>query len=553
MGLYRPKTVVSKYYAILFSLPGWRILATLMLITALTIIVYMGYKAIPLLLNSLLIIAVLKGYSIIWRKTVFHKLKRIVGLALATLVYMAVFTVLTNNIEVVLASSATLTITVILGLDGTSASRYLISIIPQLVTLCIAGFLLHIDMDVVKGLVALFIVIVLDMLIYQVMSRHRINGFRSPDLGTLFLRNWLDKHKDIEMVFEKLGVDSNIDSRILEMGDLLIIYTDLHYGPFSNTGSSELPALLVNTFGNLGYKLMTLHGFGSHDRNVVSSRLVDEYIRKLLDSVISSDKSRIKYHGSFKVSGLNGWEALSLVFDKSTLVFVSRTDKGIDDLPYDLQVKYASISKRRGLGDLLLIDSHNWEKEAKLDIESLDDLLSNVVKHVEKYKKRPPVDVLFKYSCFKTKAAGLINGDVCIVIIGGDGYEKVGLVYLRGNNMKPGVRDIIVNIVHRCMELDYVEVFTNDEHTETGVRSFITYIPVHDSPDLLRSIEDKCAELASSDHKRGAYYYGVRTSMKLMGPSAIWMEELLKKSYKEAALLLVSYVFATPVFLSLVL
>ncbi|MEM4490798.1 MAG: hypothetical protein QXK41_06555, partial [Desulfurococcaceae archaeon] len=108
MDIYRPKAIVSKYYTILFTLPNWQILAAILMATGLVVVLSMGKYALLILLNSLLVFATLHVYSKIFKQSVFHKIKRLIGMSLAILVYTSIFSLLTNKVLVAIVSSVTM-------------------------------------------------------------------------------------------------------------------------------------------------------------------------------------------------------------------------------------------------------------------------------------------------------------------------------------------------------------------------------------------------------------------------------------------------------------
>jgi len=550
--IYKPRARVRKYYLVLFSLPKWQYLVLALLLLSITVLLTIGVSSYPLLLNALLVFLYMRLYALYYKETVFYKIKRSLGLALATLIYSSILLVLTRNTLLIITSTVTLTITVILGLDGTSLQRYLIAVLPQATTLIIMRFLNHITTRVFfTWLLVLVLLVLVDVIIYLYMSRRKLGEVPAPDIGTLFLRNWLDKRTEIEEVFERLGEEVTVNPRIIEFGDVLVVYTDVHYGPFSNIGSSKLPVILSENFKRLGKKVLALHGLGSHDRNIVSATYTAKYREKLLSEYLSGDKRDLLYQGGF-CSEYYEWRLCGIVFDKVSVIFISRPHAGIDDLPYDIQVEYEFKAKKLGLGELILVDSHNWELQKQLDLDVLRAALNNALKHVYEIKQRTPIPPLHRHICFKAKAQGLIDDDVCLLCIEGASRERFCLIYMRGNNMKPYVRDLLLKQA-KPLGTDLVEVLTNDEHSETGIRASIIYIPVHESAELLRAIREKSEELIKITPKSGSFLYTLRDNVKLMGKVALYLEQLLEISIKETAILLLTYVFLTPIALRVVL
>lgn len=545
--------MVSKYYMILFTLPNWRILASILLVMGLIVVFSMGIHASLLIINSLLVFFVLYVYSKIRKDTVFHKIKRLIGLALTTLIYSSIYTGLTGKVLVGLVSSATMLTVIILGLDGTKLSRFFLAITPIYITLILSHLLgFHTWSQVLTSLIIVLGLASIDLIIYLFMSRRRINHYPLPDLGTMFLRNWLDRRTDIEKAFDELSEVQYVNPRIIELGDLLLIYTDVHYGPFSNIGSSKLPIILTHAFNKIGYRnILTLHGLGSHDRNIASLDHAVKYVEELVKTFLGNNGSILFYRGAFSVEN-DEWRLMSIVFDKLTIIIASRPIKGIDDLPYDIQLEYELKTRVRGFGDVIILDAHNSELQDEPDLNNLKKLLDQAMSKIEEYMNKPPVEVLYRYKCFESKAPGLVDGYGCIVCLSGENREEACILYLRGNNMKPGARENLLKAMED-IGTPYLEVITNDEHSETGTRAHIAYVPVHDTPDLIRSVKEASLELKRTPPSTGARVYSSRMNLKLMGNSVDVIKKELNSSLREAVILLLTYVFVTPLIISLLI
>jgi putative membrane protein len=119
--------------------------------------------------------------------------------------------------------------------------------------------------------------------------------------------------------------------------------------------------------------------------------------------------------------------------------------------------------------------------------------------------------------------------------------------------MAPGSRDELIKALSGEFN-GLIEVLTNDEHTETGVRAHITYVPVHITEGALSSLKEGLKRLLEKPYSRGLRLVTLRLKLKLLNNVAYELEYLLKKSYLETTLLLVAYVFlVSPVLAKLLL
>ncbi len=540
MSIYKPNTSVSKYYSILFALPN----PILLIIIGILLNIVLFFLNPVYIIYAEYYVALLVVLYVYTRITdsVLRPVKRIAGLGLVSEIY-ALITGLFDW-RVGLVSAVAINTIVILGIDGTCWWRYIVPVAPSLLVLLINGSL--------NTTLLMFIVfvIVLDAVIYFVMGIHKINKYRSPDIGTMYLKNYLARRNDIEKMFEDLGEDTVVKPRLLISRDTAIIYTDLHYGPFSNIGSSMLPTLITEKLGHVFEKIIVLHGMGSHDRNLVSYNRAITYVEKLYECLEKCTRKNQYYYGSFRLKGRDGWDVLGVVFSNISLLFISR-DEGIDDLPYYLQLDYSSRAEKLGLGDLLLIDCHNHELETKdMDIEALKELLDESLNRIKELKeKQQPYEIQIKAYTIKTKAPGVIGGRLTAFQII-SGRDTITIVYIPGNNMQPGLREKIKSILKTKHRIEgEIEILTNDEHAETGTKSIAAYIPVLDTEELLADIEALIDKLMLEKPYPGLSYTATSIQTRIMGKSAEKLLELLKKSFPLSAMLLISYVIIVPALL----
>jgi len=556
LKIYRPSTPVGKYYAILFSLPHRNVILGITILFVIITVLSMGFNSIPYIIYFLSIVFTLLIYTRI-TNSMLYKLKRILGLSLFSSIYALIIGLFTKWDIGVLGSTTILTV-VLLGLDGTKIYRYLFSLLPAWITLIITyPFNSFFIQKLYLYLASSLLIVLADYIIYLFLGRYRFRDHKAPDLGTLFLWNWLERRRDLEKVFENMGCETIVKPRILINDHVAIIYTDVHYGPFSNIGSSMLPMKLDQLFAEKFNRIpLILHGMGSHERNIVSSREADRFTEYIASLISNEEAYTQKYYGAFKLVGSDQWEVLSLVFTDISLLFISRPGSGIDDLPYDLQRIYEEKALARGIGDIILIDAHNWEKEKDFNIEALKDLLDRALAEIEELKNnRDPVDVMVRSTIVYSNALGVIGNRVYgLEIKGVDGRGHVLLVYFRGNNIAPGVRDEIRELISRRYgKLEYIEVLTNDEHTETGVRAFVTYIPIQETGELKEAIINLIDRIKESNWYKKLYLIGDTEEFKLMDNDIDKLVRLLEKVYPLTTILLSSYVLVTPVILAYLL
>ncbi|MEM1921338.1 MAG: DUF2070 family protein [Desulfurococcaceae archaeon] len=538
-------SVFNRYYKVLIRIPSTKFMLILMLIVFGLSYLFMKSTCLIFIYYFLVLTICLIIYTRVFVKSVFYRFKRILFLTLFTLVYSLLVFMFTN-ILISIISSIVILIIAIQSLDGNNIYRYFVCTIPLYVTsVTLYVFGIFSKEEVVFTIIGSIVLIIIDYFIYVFLSRYKFNGFKSVDLATMYMWNWLEKRNDIEDVFLNLSIGEKIYPCLLKTNSTVIIYTDIHYGPFSNTGSSELPRKLSLFFGDMNLNSIVLHGLGSHERNLSHSKYIDSLLQ-VFEKLYYEKGIGLKYHGLFKIMN-NEWELTCIVFSNISLIIVSRPGRGIEDLPYSLQRDLQIKALDRNLGRVIIIDAHNWVLESNYDTDSLEKLLFEALDYIDYFKKNEPVDVLIKSTCVERNLPGVIDGEICLLeLMGVDGRGRLILVYFRGNNIEPNLRNELINYIREKTGSTNVEVLSNDEHSETGVYARTTYIPVKKHPHVFEAIDGLINDLKNKSFDNQLYYSETSLNCLLMGENVYKLVELLNKTYPAAFVSVIGYVVLSP-------
>ncbi len=542
-----PYSLFSKYYRFLVSLPSSSI--GVMYIIILNALVYIINRQSFIIFSSYTVamVAIFSIYGYFFSRC-FKKFKRIIFL-IALTESLAILIGIYNDLAG-LVSSTMFPILIFSGIDGTSISRYSVAILPAfLILLIFYGFSM--------GLLLLLIPVLLDYLIYSIMGFHRINGYKAPMLGTLYLQNYLDRLNGIERVFDDLSLYTVINPVIIyNKYDLVMTYTDIHYGPFSNIGSSMFPSELTTRLSNLFKNIVVFHGMGSHERDLpsrrLSLRLIDEIFSALIDNEKYSEE-KLMYHGYIRLIR-DEWDLFILVFDKLAVIFLSNK-YGIDDPPYSIQLEYRDLAKRMLGIDLIIIDCHNHEQQRPLNISKLREALKDALVEIKNIiqEKQPSIPHV-RCVTEKINSPGIVGGKVTLVELSKENnIDRVLLLYVPGNNMEPGLRNKLRKFISEKagIDIERIEVFTNDEHTETGIYSKIMYLPVISSKNLFDGIEKSINKIIVQDYNHGLFIKKFYTSTKILSYYYRRLVDLLRKSFKLSSTLIILYLLITPIIITI--
>jgi len=532
----------------LVSLPGSSI--GILYIIVLNILIYIIDKQRFVIFSSytvaMLVIFSIYGYFF---SKCFKKLKRIIFLIALTESLAVLISIYDSFVGLV--SSTMLPILIFSGIDGTSISRYSIAILP-------AFLILFIFYGFNMGLLLLLIPVLLDYLIYYIMGLHRIDGYKAPMLGTLYLQNYLDRLNDIEKVFDDLSLYTVVTPVLVyNKYDLVMTYTDIHYGPFSNIGSSMFPSELTARLNNLFKNVVVFHGMGSHDRDLPSRRLSLRLVDEVFSILVDNEKYReekLMYHGYIRLLR-DEWDLFILVFDKLAIIFLSNK-YGIDDPPYSIQLEYRDLAKKMLGIDLIIIDCHNHEQQKPLNISKLREALNDALIEIRNiiHEKQPSIP---RVRCVTEKidSPGIVGGKITLVEISKENdVDRVLLLYVPGNNMEPGLRNKLRKFISEKTDIDIerIEVLTNDEHTETGISSKIIYLPVIGSKNLFEGVEKSINNIMDQDFSQGLVIKKFYTSTKILSYYYRRLVDLLRKSFKLSSSLIILYLLITPIIITII-
>jgi len=487
----------------------------------------------------------LLGFSLL--KSPLLILRRILGLYLVANGYMFIVMLISNIILhdlILVLSIGIMSMNIILlpiyaGVHGFNKRTIVVYLIVFSITTLVNTLIL----TNIRYFVSSILIPLIGLSTMLFINRYKVYNYGAVDIGSLFLRNWLGGDKSIERVFQKHGVKRKIHTHIIYGDRIAIIYPDIHFGPFRNTGSSMFPSMLREMFSQKNIHPIVLHGMGSHERNVVTSKETSQYAKYIYEKIARGEGIEILVGMPFKVKYYD-WEALVIPFSKVILAFISRPGKGIDDLPYSIQEYALKKSLEHDIPPLILVDSHNWEAENKIDQRSLMELVDKIIDEFlnrqENYFE-PNIGLAFHTP---NGFPGIIDDMVFLAINVGE--CKVGILYVPGNNMVPGLRDKIINVI-LDVGYDLAEVLTNDEHRETGLFSDYVYTPVQYSRKLLDTIKKMANDALRTISKSNLRYIFTERDLHLMGDLAWRLLDLLEKVFYKSLILNILYIALTPI------
>jgi hypothetical protein len=182
------------------------------------------------------------------------------------------------------------------------------------------------------------------------------------------------------------------------------------------------------------------------------------------------------------------------------------------------------------------------------DLTSLHFSLEELKKAIM-LKKNVGTGPLLRAISVHAEAPGLIGDKVTLFQIASSDATPFTLLYLPGNNMVPGLRQHLRSLLSALMNLpvESVEVITTDEHTETGTRSHVTYLPVHGSSSLDSAVASAAKSILNTEWMKGLYYKAFTHKTRILNGYAWILLRMLRRGFVLDSILLISYIVIVPI------
>jgi putative membrane protein len=337
-----------------------------------------------------------------------------------------------------------------------------------------------------------------------------------------FLSAWTDNRQErMERIFESRASVNEVSTQLLVFKSpgregIFLILPEVHPGPFSAIGGSNLPYRLFNFFQK---RAIIFHSISDHSLNLPSSSEVEKYLETMKFSELKNDDEYcsppIQINApKFTITGI--------AFSAFVLILVSK-NTGMEDLPFSFRSLLEDKLPELGLSGLFLVDAHNGigEKITSDEEKVLADLTINCLSQLKDTKRYN-----FKISYTNT-ASGYPGIDKAEDIgesgLGVVGFEIDGKHYIIGwadsNNLSSGLRDKILGRA-RQEGINMLEIISSDTHSTSGKRTRQGYYSLGDvtNHNLISNIFLDLSEKSQKDSQPSrCQVFHIKSKVKLMG------------------------------------
>jgi putative membrane protein len=295
-----------------------------------------------------------------------------------------------------------------------------------------------------------------------------------------FLLDWIENNSVLmEENFEKIGETTSLPVLTLLFKDSgalssVLVVPNIHPGPFKTVGSSEMPYIIAKDIEKkTGAVASVAHGPSTHGQNLVAAKEIEKVLRTVEGSLgqtnfVSEASQFVRYEQDEVKMGCQ-------IFGDLALLVATTAPISFDDITPDLgeQVREAAISE--GVKDAFLIDAHNCGGETVEPVSSNTETAKKMIYAAKMAVKKAKSKMNTKFKVYADQSApsdldkweGIGPAGTTVYVVEVEG-QKTAYVVIDGNNMVPGLREKILEVVKKT-GVDEAEVMTSDTHVVNAV------------------------------------------------------------------------------------
>ncbi|MDQ3883277.1 MAG: DUF2070 family protein [Thermoproteota archaeon] len=287
-----------------------------------------------------------------------------------------------------------------------------------------------------------------------------------------FLVAWSENRVDmIEELIEAKAHENFITTKAINFffagNQAAIVLPDVHPGPFSMVGGSNLPYVLYEKFSK---RALVMHSVSDHSLNIPSKKEVEKYIKDLGQMTTKGKGNTCSLPIQVRI---NNSTSTGIAFGDTAIVMLSLAPKGMEDIPRTVNTELESFGTAIGFSDVLVVDCHNAMGRT-LDDSNRNDLVASAKQCLDHLKKQPQKN--FKvgfaslddidYKMVQTDELG--QGGLAALVLSTDN-KNYAIGWADSNNMENRARDYIVSKINSNATM--LEICSSDTHSTSGKRT----------------------------------------------------------------------------------
>jgi putative membrane protein len=336
-----------------------------------------------------------------------------------------------------------------------------------------------------------------------------------------FLVAWSENRVDmIEELIEARAHENVITTKVIRFsfaGDqAVIILPEVHPGPFSMVGGSNLPFLLYERFSK---RALVMHSVSDHSLNIPSKKEVEKYIKDLGQMNTTEKGDSCSAPAQVKI---NNSTSTGIAFGNTAMVMLSLAPTGMEDIPRSVSSELESFGAAIGFPDILVVDCHNAMGRHLSDSDR-KDLIASAKQCLDQLKKQPQKHFSVGFASLddvddridRTEELG--QGGLAVLVINVDN-KNYAIGWADSNNMQNTVRNYIVSKMNG--DATMLEICSSDTHSTSGKRTREGYFALGTttSPDKIAAVYNQLCSKAIEMAAGSAFELAcAQSAIKVMG------------------------------------
>src|ERR671916_2479869 len=281
-----------------------------------------------------------------------------------------------------------------------------------------------------------------------------------------FLTAWSDNRVDmIEELIESRARNEIITTKVIRFqfaaNQAAIVLPDVHPGPFSMVGGSNLPYVLYERFSK---RALVMHSVSDHSLNIPSKKELEKYVKDLRQMTTTETGRTCSAPIQVKI---NNSTSTGIAFGNTAMVMLSLAPTGMEDIPRSVSSELESFGAAIGFPDILVVDCHNAMGKYLNDSDR-NDLLVSAKQCLDQLKKQPQKHFKVGFASLDDidhrmqRTDELGQGGLAVLVISID-YKNYVIGWADSNNMENRARDYIVSRINSNVTM--LEICSSDTHS----------------------------------------------------------------------------------------
>jgi putative membrane protein len=336
-----------------------------------------------------------------------------------------------------------------------------------------------------------------------------------------FLIAWSENRVDtLEELIEARAHENVITTKVIRFsfaGDqAVIILPEVHPGPFSMVGGSNLPFLLYERFSK---RALVMHSVSDHSLNIPSKKEVEKYIKDLGQMTTTEKGDSCSAPVQVKI---NNSTSTGIAFGNTAMVMLSLAPTGMEDIPRSVSSELESFGAAIGFPDVLVVDCHNAMGRHLSDSDR-KDLIASAKQCLDQLKKQPQKHFRVGFASLddiddridRTEELG--QGGLAVLVINVDN-KNYAIGWADSNNMQNTVRNYIVSKMNG--DATMLEICSSDTHSTSGKRTRVGYFALGTTtiPDKIAAVYNQLCSKAIEMAAGSAFELAcAQSAIKVMG------------------------------------